>query len=89
MHLFRAHTGQTIRGYRARLRVAAALDLMVRGADGLTELALDCGFASHSHMSETFRAVLDMTPREVRTRLTCRQIQEKRRLLHEALQQVA
>lgn len=69
MHLFRRQTGQTVRGYRARLRVAAALERMAQGDWDLTELALSCGFSSHSHLSGTFRSVLGMTPSEVRAQL--------------------
>jgi AraC-like DNA-binding protein len=89
MHQFRGHTGQTIRGYRARLRVAAALDLMVQGAWDLTDLALQCGFASHSHMSETFRAVLGMTPSELRLQLTGEALQQKRRFVQAAVERAA
>jgi AraC-like DNA-binding protein len=89
MHLFRSHSGQTIRGYRARLRVAAALDLMVQGAWDLTDLALQCGFSSHSHMSETFRAVLGMAPSELRQRLSTEALQEKRSFVQAALERAA
>lgn len=89
MHLFRGHTGQTIRGYRARLRVAAALDLMVQGAWDLTDLALQCGFASHSHMTETFRAVLGMAPRELRLKLSSEGLQEKRSFVQASLERAA
>lgn len=81
MRLFRGQTGQTIRGYRARLRVAAALDLMAHGVRDLTEVALQCGFASHSHMSETFRAVLDAAPSELRPMLSGEASQAARDLL--------
>jgi AraC-like DNA-binding protein len=89
MHVFRAHTGQTFRGYRARLRVAAALDQMAQGAWDLTELALHCGFSSHSHLSETFRTVLGMTPSEIRFRLNTDAMQESGRLLRSSLERAA
>jgi AraC family transcriptional regulator len=89
MRVFRSHTGQTIRAYRARLRVAAALEQMLQGAWDLTDLALQCGFASHSHLSETFRSVLDESPSEIRMRLNGDLVQERRQRLEAALKGAA
>lgn len=62
MRLFRAETGCSVRGYRRQLRVAAALERLRRGATDLATVALDCGFASHSHLCETFRRTLSVSP---------------------------
>jgi AraC-like DNA-binding protein len=85
MRLFRAETGQALRGYRSRLRVAAALERIVEGADDLTQLALEVGFASHSHLSDTFRTVLGATPSRLRQDFGCDGLGEKRRFLEATL----
>lgn len=69
MRLFRAETGCSVRGYRRQLRVAAALERLRGGATDLAGVALDCGFASHSHLTETFRRTLSTAPATVRRML--------------------
>ncbi|MGY0556583.1 helix-turn-helix domain-containing protein [Lysobacter sp. A421] len=69
MRSFRAYTGQTMRGYRRRLRVAAVLDRLDEGCEDLTRLALDVGFASHSHMDAAFGRELGLAPAAARERL--------------------
>jgi AraC family transcriptional regulator len=81
MRLFRAHTGQTLRGYRARLRIAAALDRLADGAEDISELAHDLGFASHSHLTDTFRALLGAKPSDMRDKLRRDDLADKRRML--------
>lgn len=89
MRMFRAETAQSVRGYRARLRVAAALARIADGADDLMELALDVGFASHSHLTDTFRAVLGVTPSRLRRELGPQAIADKRRFLEARLDAAA
>jgi AraC-like DNA-binding protein len=62
---FRAATGETLHAYRNRLRLQAALERLNEG-DGLTEVALDLGYSSHSHFSAAFRALFGVTPSSVR-----------------------
>jgi AraC family transcriptional regulator len=64
--LFKQETGCSVRGYRQRLRLAVAMDMITQGANDLTAVALDAGFAHHSHMTSAFRALLGRTPSEVR-----------------------
>jgi AraC family transcriptional regulator len=85
MRIFRAETGQSLRAYRSRLRVAAALEQLADGAEDLTQLALAAGFASHSHLTNTFRSVLGASPSELREQLANGGIGEKRRFLQAAL----
>jgi AraC-like DNA-binding protein len=66
---FRAATGHTMHRYRTHLRVRSALEGLENGADDLTRLALDLGFASHSHFSATFRRVMGIAPSFVRAQL--------------------
>ena len=89
MHLFRTETGMPIRRYRAQMRVAAALARIVEGADDLTELALELGFSSHSHLTDTFKGLLGLTPSELRQQLGRKAIAEKRSFLEAAMRRAA
>lgn len=82
MRSFRAYTGQTMREYRRRLRVAVALDRLDEGCDDLTRLALDVGFASHSHMDAAFGRELGLAPAAARERLAS----SRRRVMRTFLQ---
>lgn len=63
---FRRLTGMTITAFRHSLRVRLALDrLRDRSAD-LTELALDLGYASHSHFTAVFHRHTGLTPSQFR-----------------------
>jgi AraC-like DNA-binding protein len=56
----------TITAFRHSLRVRLALDrLRDRSAD-LTTVALDLGYASHSHFTSVFRRHVGMTPSQYR-----------------------
>jgi len=69
--VFRSHTGHTIHRHRTQLRLRAGLDLLGRGeVTDLAALALDLGFANHSHFSATFRGAFGVTPSQMRTNLT-------------------
>jgi AraC-like DNA-binding protein len=59
---FRAHTGSSIHQYLLALRLATAHARMRSGANDLTELAVDLGFASLAHFSSTFRRAYGMSP---------------------------
>jgi AraC-like DNA-binding protein len=89
MRLFRAETGHSLRGYRARLRVASAMEHLAQGADDLTQLALDLGFSSHSHLTGTFRTLLGVTPSELRRSLGREDVAEKQRFLEATLRAAA
>jgi AraC family transcriptional regulator len=89
MRLFRAETGQSLRGYRARLRVIAALDQLASGAEDLTQVALAVGFASHSHLTDTFRVMLGATPSQLRAEIGDSGLIERRRLLEAGLRTAA
>jgi AraC-like DNA-binding protein len=53
--------------YQRRLRLARALRLLDEPID-LTTLALECGFASHSHFTAAFRGVYGVAPSALRAR---------------------
>lgn len=64
--IFQQQTGLPVHRYLTQLRLRAALERLAGGADDITELALDLGFSSHSHFTETFRREFGCTPSDVR-----------------------
>ena len=63
---FRAVTGGSVHQYLTDLRVAAAVARLADGERDLARLALDCGFADHSHLANVFRSRTAATPSEAR-----------------------
>jgi AraC family transcriptional regulator len=63
--VFRRRTGTTLHAYRDGLRLRAALEALP-GCSDLTALALDLGYASHSHFGARFRRAFGLTPSEAR-----------------------
>lgn len=53
--LFKQVHGTTIHGYQMDLRLRAALEPMSDPRADLTQVALACGFSSHSHFTAAFR----------------------------------
>jgi len=75
---FRAVTGETISRYLLRLRLGLAVERLASGERGLAALALELGFAHHSHFSARFRSLLGITPAVARVTLTRGQLDELR-----------
>lgn len=69
VRMFRAATGYTPHNYLLKLRLDRARELLASSALSLTDIALECGFSSHSHLSRVFRQVLGATPSEHRRSL--------------------
>lgn len=67
--LFRTATGDSVRGYRLRLRLAMAAARLADGAEDLAAVAVDTGFAHHSHMTSAFQRLLGRSPSRVRAEL--------------------
>jgi AraC family transcriptional regulator len=66
--VFREQTGLTMHAYRTRQRLGCVLDRLVDGrAASLTDLALDMGFASHSHLSRVFQKQMGVPPSAIRS----------------------
>ena len=65
---FRAQTGSPIHQYRLRLRLTEAISRLHDGADDISALALELGFADRAHFTIAFRTVFGSTPREIRAR---------------------
>lgn len=60
--VFRQRTGFSMHHYRNQLRLRTALELLTEGKVDLSYLALELGFSSHSHFTETFRRAFGCTP---------------------------
>jgi AraC-like DNA-binding protein len=60
--LFRRRTGHSLHGYRTRMRLLNALDRLEESRGVLTDLALDLGFSSQSHFTDTFRRAFGVPP---------------------------
>ena len=66
---FRETYGSSISMYRRRARVLAALPALTESARSMTDVAVEYGFADHSHFCRECRFVFDSTPSELRSRL--------------------
>jgi AraC family transcriptional regulator len=79
--LFQRHTGVPVHRYLTRLRLRASLERLADGTRDLTGLALDLGFSSHSHFTDTFRSEFGCAPSEVRHAATRRTLREMSKIL--------
>jgi AraC-like DNA-binding protein len=79
--VFRRQAGVPIHVYLRRLRLRAALERLADGAEDLTRLGLELGFASHSHFTESFRREFGAPPSEIRRRWRLSQMREAGRRL--------
>ena len=64
--VFRRETGETISGYRNRIRVQRAMELAADQSVPLSEIAARCGFPSESNFYKMFRRMTGQTPGEYR-----------------------
>jgi AraC family transcriptional regulator len=64
--LFQQRTGAPVHRYLMCLRLRASLERLADGANDLTALALELGFSSHSHFTDSFRREFGRTPSDVR-----------------------
>ena len=64
--IYKANHGTTIHRHRLRLRLHSALEALEAGCGDIAQLALELGFTSHSHFSESFRRTFGTTPSRVR-----------------------
>ncbi len=60
--VFKEQTGTTIHAYRRDLRLRAALERLDPSTGGISRLAHQCGFSSHSHFTAAFRRLFGFTP---------------------------
>ena len=69
VRMFRAATGRSPHNYLLNLRIERSRELLSNPGLSLTDIALDCGFSSHSHFTRVFRQFLGVTPSEYRRAL--------------------
>jgi AraC family transcriptional regulator len=74
--LFRRRTGAPVHRYLMCLRLRASLEHLADGANDLTALALELGFSSHSHFTDSFRREFGCTPSDVRRGASRRRLRE-------------
>lgn len=67
--MFKLRTGFSLHAYRTQLRLREALELMRDANVDLIDIALDLGFSSHSHFTDTFRRSFGHTPSTIRESL--------------------
>jgi AraC family transcriptional regulator len=73
--VFREEAGVSVHQYHLRVRLAAALDLLLDTDQGLATIALDLGFATHSHFTAAFQRMVGVAPD--RLRRSCRGAQAR------------
>jgi AraC-like DNA-binding protein len=78
---FRAVTGESIARYLLRLRLALALERLAQGETELAWLAVELGFAHHSHFSARFRSVFGTTPTAVQNMFKHRDFQQMSKIV--------
>lgn len=66
---FRERTGQSLHGFRTRLRMTQAIERLRDGETDLSALAADLGYTSHSHFTAVFHRNVGLPPARLRTRL--------------------
>jgi transcriptional regulator GlxA family with amidase domain len=70
--IFHEHTGLTLGEYRTQLRVNLVLEHLCTdtGEHTLADIAADCGFADHAHMTRTVRRHTGHTPAALRVQVS-------------------
>ena len=63
---FRRFFGTSVGDYLRRLRTERAARFLSDSDDGISMIAQDCGFASHSHLCREFRRRFGVTPSQYR-----------------------
>ena len=87
-HVFRQMAGISIYDYVLRERLAASLDAIVQDGSDLTAVALEAGFASHSHFTARFRGFFGCTPAELRRCASRGRVAELRKIMTAARKQL-
>lgn len=83
--LFHAETGVAVHQYHLRVRLAHSLDLLLDTDQGLSAIAHELGFASHSHFTAAFRRMVGVAPARFRRCAGAAHAREVRTILIERL----
>lgn len=65
-HVFRDDTGVSLHQYLLQMRMSLAVTRLTHSPRDLSRLALDLGFATHSHFTSAFRRTYGVPPSGVR-----------------------
>jgi AraC-like DNA-binding protein len=79
---FHTSTGETISRYVLRLRLGIAIERLADGERDIAAVAVDTGFAHHSHFSARFRSVFGITPTQARDILGNRKLDDLRAVVN-------
>lgn len=79
--VFRDRTGYTLHRYLTELRLRESLSRLEDEASDLTGIALDLGFCSHSHFTDSFGQTFGVPPSEFRKPADASQVRSLRRRL--------
>jgi AraC family transcriptional regulator len=79
-HIFRPMVGASLYDYVVHERLAQTLDAVLDGSD-LTRVALDAGFASHSHFTARFRRFFGCTPTALRRSRNGKETAKSRKIM--------
>jgi AraC family transcriptional regulator len=63
---FRRTFGTSPKQYIIARRLQRARTMLVATDRSIVDVALECGFSSHSHMTSTFRSQMNLLPRDIR-----------------------
>jgi len=80
-HVFRELVGTSVYNYMLQERLARALDHVMDQGEDLTAIAMQVGFASHSHFTERFRRFFGCTPAELRRNTSVGRVREMRKIM--------
>jgi AraC family transcriptional regulator len=67
-HLFKQASGTTPYQYLLQQRIERAKQLLKQTNQPIMEIAFQCGFNSHSHLSQQFRRIIGTTPKAYRVK---------------------
>jgi AraC family transcriptional regulator len=68
LRMFRAATGKTPHRYLQDVRLDHARRQLQSNAESIAEIAVACGFSSHSHLTRLFQERFGITPSLLRKR---------------------
>lgn len=80
--VFKHKTGLTIHQYQQRLRLLHAAERMVENPEEvLDRIALDIGFANHSHFTSAFGKIFNLSPSDFRRSVGSRRLRQMSKIL--------